>query len=98
MAQVVRTIVHEREIDAMLRDPATRDMLLDVARPHVMEARGRAPKATGRGAASIHAEAVLEPDGWAALISWDQTRFYMYFHERGSRELPERPFLVPSFE
>lgn len=96
MEQVL-VITKQREIDALLRTPAARDMLLAVARPHATEAAGRAPKDTGAGAASIHAEAVLDDGQWAALVSWDQRRFYMYFHEVGSRSLPARPFLVPSF-
>lgn len=93
-----RVIVNQRELDALLRSPAARELLLDVSAPHVSEAQSRAPHATGAGAASIHAEPVLDDGQWAALISWDRRRFYMYFHEQGTRSLPARPFLVPSFE
>lgn len=97
MAKAV-VITNQRELDALLRTPAARQMMLDVAAPHVSEAQAAAPRDTGAGSASIHAEAVLDEGKWAALVSWDQRRFYMYFHEVGSRSLPARPFLVPSFE
>lgn len=91
-------ITNQRELDALLRSPAAREMLLDVARPHVAEAQAAAPVRTGAGAESIHAEPVLDDGHWSALVSWDRRRFYMYFHEQGTRTLPARPFLVPSFK
>lgn len=94
----VRVDINQRELDALLRSPDARELLLEVSRPHVGEAQAAAPRRTGAGAESIHAEAVLEDGKWEALVSWDRRHFYMYFHEVGTRQLSARPFLVPSFE
>lgn len=80
----------------MMRSGATKDMLYDATAPVVDDAQGRAPKATGAGARGIHQELVLTADEWESLVSWDQDQFYMYWHEKGSRYLPARPFLVPA--
>lgn len=93
--QVVVT-THDDEIERLLTLEATHDMLYAQSQPIVMDARGRAPKATGRGARSIHSEMVLTTDQWEAVISWDQFHYYMYFNEAGTKERPPRPFLVPA--
>lgn len=95
MAQV-RTVIHQGEIDRLKADPDLALEMLAIARPIVAAARSGAPKDTGAGAASIHAEAVLDSREWVTLISWDREHFYMRFHETGTRELPARPFLVPA--
>lgn len=92
----VRTVLHERTIDDLKSLPELRAVLEDTSRPLVAAARSDAPKRTGAGAASIHAEAVLDGDEWTALIGWTRERYYMVFHELGTRTLPARPFLVPS--
>lgn len=94
----VRVVVHEGPIAALAYDPGMREALLDAAAPVVGGSQGRAPKLTGAGAASIHAEPVLDGPEWTARISWSRERFYMYWHERGSVSLPARPFLVPTLE
>ena len=98
MAGDVRVVVHEAAVRGLARDPGVRELLLDAAAPVVSDAQGRAPKRTGAGAASIHAEAVLDGPEWTAHMSWSRERFYMYFHERGTPSLPARPFLVPALE
>lgn len=92
----VRVDVHEDAIERMVVSPDTRVMLLSAAQPVVNAAKSRAPRATGRGAEGIHAEVVLDGHELAALVSWEQEEFYMYWHEKGSRMLPARPFLVPA--
>jgi HK97 gp10 family phage protein len=98
MADDVRIVVHQQAIDALAKDPDMRIELLDASVPVVDTARHEAPKRTGRGAASIRAEAVLDGPEWTVRISWDRERFYMYFKEKGTRQLPARPFLVPALE
>lgn len=98
MAADVRVVVHDTEIAALLLSAALRDELLHDAEPVVDVARAGAPKQTGRGAASIHAEAILDGPEWTARIGWTRQRFYMRFHERGTRSLPPHPFLVPALE
>lgn len=94
----VRVVVHDAAIEDLLRDPGVRRGLMEQSFPVVSQARGRAPKNTGRGAASIRAEPVLDGPEWTVRISWDREHFYMYFKERGTQSLPPRPFLVPTLE
>lgn len=96
MADRVDVIVHQDAIDRLEASGEVRDMLFDASHPVVLTAKARAPKATGQGAAHIHTEMVLTAGEWEALTSWDQDNYYMYWHERGSRQLPARPFLVPA--
>lgn len=98
MASDVRVVVFESAIRGLTSDPAMRQVMLDAAVPVVTAARGGAPKLTGEGAGSIHAEAVLDGDEWDALVSWSRERFYMRFHELGTKSLPAHPFLVPALE
>jgi HK97 gp10 family phage protein len=98
VADDVRIVLHQQAIDDLARDPDMRVGLLQASEPVVHQARGDAPKFTGRGAFSIHAEAVLDGPEWTVRIGWDEERFYMYFHEVGTRKLPARPFLVPALE
>lgn len=98
MADDVRIVLHQRAIDDLARDPDMRVALLQESEPVVTQARRDAPKFTGRGAMSIHAEPVLDGPEWTVRIGWDRERFYMYFQEAGTRKLPERPFLVPALE
>lgn len=90
-------LVDQAAIESLMRDPGLRDAMIDAARPHIRLAQALAPKRTGRGAASIHAEAVLDGDRWEIDVGWSQERYYMRFHEQGTRYMPPRPFLVPAF-
>lgn len=92
----VDVTVHQDAIDRLLTSSDTRTMLLDASHPIALQAKARAPRATGAGSAGIHTEMVLTGDEWEALTSWEQHEFYMYWHEKGSRYLPARPFLVPA--
>lgn len=94
----VTIVLHQMAIDDLAKDPGMRAGLLEAAVPVVHRAAAHAPKNTGRGAASIRAEAVLDGPEWTARISWDRDHYYMYFRERGTRQLPARPFLVPTLE
>lgn len=95
-ASTVDVTVHYEEVGRLLRSDAVHDLLDIDARAVAADARGRAPKDTGRGARSINSAVVLTSDEWEALISWDQFHYYMYFSEKGSRQRPARPFLVPA--
>lgn len=92
----VKVTVHDDAIDRLLAGDDVRSMLLDASDPIVLQARARAPHDTGLGAASIHTEVILTGGEWEALTSWEQERYYMRFHELGTRQLPARPFLVPA--
>jgi len=93
-----RVVLHQTEIDALLRSPEMARALLEVAQPVVRDARVGAPKRTGAGAASIHAEDFLDGNVQTARISWDRNHFYMYFHNQGTRVLPARTFLEDALE
>ena len=49
------------------------------AEPMAALARGRAPRRTGAGAASIHGEVVDAGDGFEGRVSWDIAHDYMRF-------------------
>jgi HK97 gp10 family phage protein len=98
MADDVRVVPDEKAIKAFAGSPEMRAAVLAAANRVVPEARARAPHLTGAGAASIHAEAVLDDGEWTAHISWTRDTYYLRFHELGTRSLPAQPFLVPSFE
>lgn len=85
-----------RAIEALKTDEDVARALEDFAGPIVREAQARAPKRTGALAASIHAERADDLNEETVHIGWSRRRFYGYFHERGTRYLPARPFLVPT--
>lgn len=58
-------------------------------------ARALAPKRTGKGAASIHAERTGPAE---FKVSWDQEHFYMQFAELGTEKEAPRPFLRPALD
>lgn len=92
----VDVTVHYDTIARITGSGDVRDYLLDATHPVAVQAKARAPHNTGAGAAGIHTEMILTQGEWEALVSWEQEEFYMYWHEKGSRYLPARPFLVPA--
>jgi hypothetical protein len=92
----VEVVVDWAAVSAYFRGPQMRAIVMDAAVGPVGRARAGAPRATGAGADSIHAEPVLEGPSWTAQYSWDREHYYMSFHQLGTRSLPARPFLVPS--
>lgn len=78
---------------AVLADPKVqRDVSERVARV-VVDARVRAPKETGAGAASIHAERIVRGGVTSWGVGWEPEFAYMEFHEFGTSKIPARPFL-----
>lgn len=57
-----------------------------------------APKRTGEGAASIHAESVIDATGLHVRVGWDSDHWYMLFSEVGTSRAAARPFLRPALE
>lgn len=99
MAATVIVTLDRRELERLVTSDEVRDLVEDVAEPVVAMARALAPKDSGRGASTIHSEMVLEDGEWEAHISWTwPDSYYLWFHEKGSRQLPARPFLVPALE
>ena len=100
MPDNVRVVLHHREIQALAASPEMRDELLDAAGPVVSRARAGAPKDTGEGAASIRADAVMDDavNEWTVRISWTRQRYYMIFHDGGTKHLAARRFLEEALE
>jgi HK97 gp10 family phage protein len=89
----IRVVPDQRAIRALPETAAVGGAVLNAANSLVPGARARAPKDTGAGAFSIHAEQFLEPGEWTARVSWDREHDYMRFHELGTVSLPAQPFL-----
>lgn len=96
MPDDLRVVVDDAAVDHFMGGPEIRDLVMAAAEPAVGRAQAAAPKKSGEGAASIRAEAVLDGPEWTARVSWDREHYYMFFHERGTKYLDARPFLVPS--
>lgn len=97
MADDITVVVDEGAVRDWLASDEMGRALVDVSQPGVRAARANAPRLTGSGADSITAEAVLDDDLQSARVAWDRLYFYMYFHERGTKHMPARPFLGPAF-
>jgi HK97 gp10 family phage protein len=98
MSGDTRVVLHHHEIEALLGDPEIRMALLEAAGPVVLDARAGAPKLTGRGAASIRAESVLDGPQQTVHVSWDRDHFYMSFQDLGTSRLPALHFLEDALE
>lgn len=84
---------------AAIQDSAGMKAVLQDAGDVVADIAARlAPKRSGAGAESIHAEVLAQPEGIAALVSWDPDHFYMLFSEIGTEHQVARPFLRPALE
>lgn len=62
------------------------------------KARELAPKLSGAGAASIHAEVDVDGDSVYADVSWTPEQFHMGFAETGTQHQPATPFLRPALD
>lgn len=95
MAEVIYHDSAERELlsTGQAREAFQRvgDRVADVARHNAP--RGHPSHG---GAESIHAVAVLGPNGWTVQISWDLRHYYMTFSEVGTVHMHARPFLRPA--
>lgn len=97
-ADRVRVDVDERAVHELSGSLDMRNLLLESAEPIVTGEQALAPKRTGEGAASIRSEPVLDGSVWTVRVAWDRAHFYMYFHDRGTRYMPARPFVEPAVE
>lgn len=76
--------LHQDKIRSIGGEQPVKDRLQVTAEDMAADARGRAPKATGMGAASIHIESTLIDNQWHFEVSWDPEHFYMLFQEVGT--------------
>jgi HK97 gp10 family phage protein len=84
--------VNRDELYAVADSQQGRDAVKRAADAVASNARRRAPKDTGAGAASIQAVA----HGQEFRVSWDAAHDYMQFVELGTRKRSARPFLRPA--
>ena len=82
----------------LLHDSDTEALLQDAGDAVAGNAAEGAPKRTGAGAASIHAEVDSDTQSAYADISWDPQHFYMFFAEVGTEHESARPFLRPALD
>lgn len=75
----VTVIVNSAEVKALARAEWMRTELQARSDAVAAQARGRAPRRTGAGAASIHGEVVSAGDGLEGRVSWDSAHAYMRF-------------------
>lgn len=73
-------------------------MLQDVGDQVAGQAAALAPKQTGEGASSIHAEVEVDDESGYADVSWDADHFYLGFAETGTSHQPATPFLRPALD
>lgn len=93
-----RLVLDEAAIDDLLDDDETLELLQDVGDEVADVARGKAPKRTGAGAESIHAEVEVDDEGGFADVSWDSDHYYLGFAETGTSHQPATPFLRPALD
>jgi len=90
-----RVELNEAGFRDLQRSPALRDQLQQIAdRTLVPRSKARAPRATGFGASTIHAEPVFVDGEWTVRVGWSRDAYYLRFHQFGTRHLPARPFLA----
>lgn len=95
MADDVETVWDHSALAGITGDPALMGQLLEIGDQIAAEARSTAPRRTGQGADSIHAEPQPGADP-EVRVSWEREKYYMAFQERGTVRLPARPFLIPA--
>jgi len=93
-----RLVLDPVAIAALDEDPQVVQLLLDAGRGVAREASGRAPRRTGRGAASIRPWPGRSPAGPHVDVSWDQDHFYLIFHETGTALIDRDPMLEPALD
>lgn len=89
---MARVVLDESAIAALATDPGVLRAVGAVADDVAGVIAAAAPKRTGRGAASIHAEPAPNPaDGFR--VSWDRDHFYMSFQNNGTTHQRARRFV-----
>lgn len=88
----VRVRVDERAVADLLRNPQVQAAIGEVADRLGDSIAARAPRRSGRGAASIHAEPDPDLPG-AFRVSWDKPYFYLSFQNDGTVHQRARHFV-----
>lgn len=98
MADQIRVTVDVAAVAELAGDPGVRAYMEQLGGQVAEAARSTAPRRTGAGAASIHAETDLGPSGWETRIGWDQLHAYMRFPDLGTRYMPADHFLEQALD
>lgn len=94
---MARVVLDEPAIAALATDPAVLRAVGEIAEQVATRMRVTAPRRTGRGAESIHAEPAPNPaDGFR--VSWDRDHFYMSFNNGGTAHQHGRHFAEQAAE
>lgn len=97
MPSLNKVEINEGGMAALARSLDVRDATLDAGESRVARpAQVRAPKRTGFGASTIHAEAQLAGSVWEIAVSWAPEANYLRFHQFGTEHMDADPFLVPT--
>lgn len=91
--------IHDDVLHALFTQDLGREIKRIADEKVVPRARSLAPKKTGEGAKSIHAEdPVLDGHTPVVRIGWDPDHFYMLYAEQGTSRQPATPFLRPALD
>lgn len=92
----VNVVMDQLALRALLADEWARGVVAGFGEQVAARARAAAPvRARGSrgGAASIHAETVMEHGEWVARVSWAAEHEYMRYPNSGTRYVPAKHFL-----
>ncbi len=93
----VRVRIDEAAVAALAADPHVLAGVGQVADQIAQAMAARAPRRSGAGARSIHAEPAPNPvDGFR--VSWDQDHFYMSFQNDGTNHQRARHFVEDALQ
>lgn len=84
------------ELGRRARNQVIRKGLRAAGRPVVDEARRRAPRRTGKGARAIRSEVVIKGESAEVRVGVSKRRYYLKFHETGTRHHRAQPWLKPA--
>lgn len=89
---LTRLDINQAAVNNLAHDAAVRAELKRDGDEVAARARSLAPKLTGAGARSIHAEV----EGDEVHVGWDEDHAYMLYPEYGTRSQRAQPFLRPA--
>jgi HK97 gp10 family phage protein len=92
---MTRIHLDQAAIHELTMSEGTRLALKKVGDSVAERAAQAAPKRTGGGAESIHAEEAVDGE---VRVGWDRDHFYMLFAEVGTSKHAARPFLRPALD
>lgn len=89
----VTIVINQAGLRAITHEAWVKEKIMEYGEKVAGDAAGHAPRRTGAGAGSIHAEPVEETTGWTARVSWDEDHYYMRFQDEGTVHINAQHFL-----